>query len=70
MHLLRVIRMELYGSMAHTHVSKISTRCSQQAVFGGIQVRYLRISDCQSVAISATKKLRFVKSWLGLSTEL
>jgi len=39
-------------------------------VFGGIQVGFLRISVCQSVAISATKKLRFVKSWPGLSTEL
>jgi hypothetical protein len=39
-------------------------------VFGGIQVGFLRISACQSVAISATKKLCFVKSWLGLSTEL
>jgi hypothetical protein len=62
--------MKLYGRMAHTHVKKISARCSQQAIFGGIQVGYLRISVCQNVAISATKKLRFVKSMRRLSTEL
>jgi hypothetical protein len=55
LHLLRVIRMDLYGSMAHTHVSKISARCSQQGVSGGIKVGFLRISDYQNVAISATK---------------
>lgn len=51
-------------------VSKISVPCSQQALFGGFQDANLRISVCQNVAISATEKLRFLKSMPRRSTEL
>jgi hypothetical protein len=47
--------MDLYGSMAHKYISKISARRSQQAASGGIKVEFLRILDYQNVVISDTK---------------